>query len=374
MKSPYNSRRFSVRDQLLLLTLCLAAQAAPASASVAPPQLVGASSDREGVSVSIGTTYSVPSKALGMDRRVTVRLPYEYQGKEKATRTYPVLYLIDGGPEQDYPHIAGIAQLSDTNPAWGEFILVGVETVNRRSELSPTVVDASKYKDLGAVPGGSSKFRDFLRSDVIPWVKQRYRTNGRDALMGESLAGLFTMETFLREPQMFDDYVAVSPSLWWENMEYGRRAAEFLGAHGASDRTLRIYIADEGYWQEEGALKIVDALEKRTPVGMRWGYFDLGDEETHKTIFHRAALDAIRDLYAVPDRTYRPHPNMSGIPITPRTKEMETRAAITCDQGNSRLTTPADTRKRRDATFYECVLYDYGDLPDRGNLAGSRAK
>jgi predicted alpha/beta superfamily hydrolase len=319
-------------------------------------------------------TYSINSKVLGMDRRITVRLPYEYDTKENAARTYPVLYLIDGGPEQDYPHIAGIAQLSDTNPAWGEFILVGVETVNRRSEISPAVVDPAKYKDLGAVPGGSGKFREFLRSEVMPWVRARYRTSGRDALIGESLAGLFTMETFLREPDLFDDYVAVSPSLWWEDMEYGRRAAEFLGRHGASDRSLRVYIADEGYWQEEGALKIVEALEKKAPEGLRWAFFDLGDEETHKSIFHRAAFDAIRDLYPVPDRTYRPHPNMSGIPITPRTKEMEERAAVQCDLRNSRPTTPADTRERRDATFYECVLYDYGDVATRGNLATSRSR
>jgi hypothetical protein len=218
------------------------------------------------------------------------------------------------------------------------------------------------------VPGGSGKFRDFLRDEVLPWVNGRYRTSGRDALIGESLAGLFTIETFLREPELFDDYVSVSPSLWWEEMEYGRRSAEFLARHRASDRTLRIYIADEGYWQEEGALKVVEALERKAPSGLRWGFFDLGDEETHKTIFHRAAFDAIRGLYPAPDRTYRPHPNMSGIPITPRTKEMQERAAVECDLGNSRPTTPADTRKRRDQTFYECVLYDYGDFPARGNL------
>lgn len=361
-------RCLSIMARSLALGLCLSAEAARSSSPTAPAPIVPAAIPA-GVPVSIGMTYSIPSKVLGMNRKITVRLPYDYEAKETAARTYPVLYLIDGGPEQDYPHIAGIAQLSDTNPAWGEFILVGVETVNRRSEISPAVIDAAKYKDLGAVPGGSGKFRDFLREEVMPWVKGRYRTSGRDGLIGESLAGLFTMETFLREPELFDDYVSVSPSLWWEEMEYGRRAAEFLGRHEASDRSLRIYIADEGYWQEEGALKIVEALERKAPEGLRWGFFDLGDEETHKTIFHRAAFDAIRDLYPVPDRTYRPHPNMSGIPITPRTKEMEQRAAVECDLRNARPTTPVDTRKRRDATFYECVLYDYGDVPARGNLA-----
>lgn len=307
-----------------------------------------------------------------MDRKITIRLPSAYEDEENAARSYPVVYLIDGGPEQDFPHLAGIAQLSDTNPAFGEFILVGVETVNRRAEISPAVVDAGKYKDFGAIPGGSERFRAFLRLEVQPWVRKHFRSSGRDALMGESLAGLFTMETFLREPALFDDYVSVSPSLWWEEMEYGRRAPQFLAGHEVSDRTLLIYIADEGYWQEEGALGVVEALEAKAPEGLRWGFFDLGNEETHKTIFHRAAFDAIRALFPLPDRTYRPHPSMSGIEITPKTAEMEARAAVECDLANARLTTPADTRKRREETFYECVLYDYGDVPTRGNFAQLR--
>ncbi|MDQ3287450.1 MAG: alpha/beta hydrolase-fold protein [Pseudomonadota bacterium] len=325
-----------------------------------------------GVPVHIGTTYTIESDVLDMQRRITVRLPTGYADEANASRKYPVVYLIDGGPEQDFPHIAGIAQLSDTNPAFGEFILVGVETVDRRAEISPAVLDPEKYKDLGAVPGGSSNFREFLRREVQPWVEGRYRTSGRDALIGESLAGLFAMETFLREPDLFDDYVSVSPSLWWEDMEYGKRASEFLSTHDASDRSLRIYIADEGYRQEEGALLIVEALEAAAPAGLRWGFFDMGDEETHKSIFHRAAFDALRDLFRVPDRTWRPHATLSGIALTPRTADMEARAAVECDEANSRRTTPADTRIRREDTFYECVLYDYGDTPTRGNLQLSR--
>jgi len=166
-----NPRGLSILSLGLALSLCLTAQAAPPGSSAAAPASGKAAAVPAGIPVSIGMTYSIPSRVLGMDRKITVRLPYEYQNKENAARAYPVLYLIDGGPEQDYPHIAGIAQLSDTNPAWGEFILVGVETVNRRAEISPDVVDAAKYKDLGAVPGGSAKFREFLRSEVMPWVR-----------------------------------------------------------------------------------------------------------------------------------------------------------------------------------------------------------
>jgi len=323
---------------------------------------------KEGVPVSIGATYAVASEVLGTDRRLTVRLPYGYSESENADRTYPVLYLIDGGPEQAFPHIAGIAQLSDTNPAYGEFILVGVETVDRLAEISPPETTQRKYyDDPNMVTGGSEKFRAFLAQEVIPWVNDRYRTSGRDALMGESLAGLFTFETFLREPELFDDYVAVSPSIWWERMEYARRAPEFLSKHGVSDRTLMIYMDDVGYWTNEGTLMVVKTLEEQAPEGLKWAFHDLGDEETHMTIFHHAAFDAIRTLYPVPERIYRTHPSMSGIDPGPRTPEMEARAAEECTLENSPASTPAQTRQPSDDEFYTCVLYDYGDIADRGN-------
>ncbi len=109
----------------------------------------------EGIPVTIGTTYIIASEVMGMDRRITVRLPYGYGEENNAERTYTVVYLIDGGPEQDYPHLAGIAQLHDTNYAFDEFFLVGVETVDRRAEISPPVRDPEQYADLGAVPGRS---------------------------------------------------------------------------------------------------------------------------------------------------------------------------------------------------------------------------
>ena len=53
-------------------------------------------------------------------------------------------------------------------------------------------------------------------------MKQKYRSNGRDVVIGESLGGLFVIESLFEEPTLFDDYSAVTPSLWWENMKYGR--------------------------------------------------------------------------------------------------------------------------------------------------------
>ena len=328
------------------------------------------SPEEAGRPLVMGYTYDVPSEAFG-SVRLTVRTPSAYDADENADRAYPVLYLIDGGPEQDFPHVAGLAQLADANPAYGEFILIGVETEDRRARISPPVADPDDFAELfGAVPGGADDFRAFLRDEAIPWVDARYRTSGRDAVLGESLAGLFIVETFLREPDLFDDYVASSPSMWWEDMALGLAAPDLLAAHGPSDRTLTLYMADEGYWMEEGLLKLVRALEADAPPGLRWAFHDLGGSETHKTIFHTVAFDAIRSLYPQPDRIYRPGAWMTGVDPSPRTPEMEEALAEECDPASLEGITPADTRGDQTDVFYQCLLYDYGPVPTGGNWDG----
>ncbi|MBK7769478.1 MAG: hypothetical protein IPI48_02800 [bacterium] len=62
--------------------------------------------------------------------------------------------------------------------------------------------------------GGSAAFRTFIRDELMPEIGKRYRGNGRTAIVGESAAGLFILETFFIEPTLFDTYIALSPSLW----------------------------------------------------------------------------------------------------------------------------------------------------------------
>jgi len=65
----------------------------------------------------------------------------------------------------------------------------------------------------------------------MPEVRRRYRDNGETAIVGESLAGLFVLETFFDEPQLFDTHIALSPSLWWNDQAWcaaPRRACELI--------------------------------------------------------------------------------------------------------------------------------------------------
>ena len=309
--------------------------------------------------IVIGETHSIASRVLGQERRIAVRLPTGYADKPDAR--YPVVYVIDGGPEQDFPHLAGLAQSADVNGTFEPFILVGIETVKRREEITPAVKDMAPYvAELGQAPGGSANFRRFIAQDVKPWVEARYRTSGHDAVMGESLAGLFVVETLFAEPALFDDYIAVSPSLWWDDMKFGRQARDYLRRVQPGPRRLYLTLADEGYRHEQGVNQLVAALKAGAPAGLQWLYVPQGDSETHASIYHGAALDAWRAFYGTPSRIYLPGPLLSGRPMRERTAAENQRRGRECTRAVARRVTPADTRGSDDRFAYECLLYDLG--------------
>lgn len=328
-----------------------------------------AAQDNDGTPVTIGMTHLITATAFEGDRRITVRLPPGYA--EQPDQRFPVVYLIDGGPQQDFPHIAGIVQSRDMNYSFERFILVGIETVNRRSELSPPVRPEAleDYKaNLGVTPGGADNFRTFIADDVKPWVEARYRTSGHNAIMGESLAALFVIETLFEAPQLFDDWIAVSPSMWFDNMKLARQAEYRIKTVPAGNERLYLTVANEGYRHEEGIERFVDALRNDAPAGWEWAYVPLGESETHGTIYHTAALDAFRLLYGTADREYRPDSEMLGRPANPRTAEEQALLETECTSENTIPLTPQAAKMGRERLFYRCLQLDLGPRAREGNL------
>jgi len=238
--------------------------------------------------IVIGESRVIASARMGEPRTINVWLPPGYaQGGER----YPVLYVIDGGLDQDFHHISGLAQLGAITAMFKDLIVVGVETRDRRAELTWRSADPAEIRDF-PTSGGSEAFRRFLTDEVMPLVTARYRTNGEDALIGESLAGLFIADAFLRHPDMADIFIAISPSLWWDYGSLGKEARERLDAYPKGARKAYFAIAREQGVMRTAMLSIVAALKKEKPKGVAWTFSDRPDLE-HSTIYHREALDAL---------------------------------------------------------------------------------
>lgn len=246
--------------------------------------------------IILGQGFDMPSEALGETRRLNVYLP---PGYGEGSTAYPVLYLIDGGVEQDFIHIAGLSQHATISGSFREMIVVGIETRDRRRELTaPAKTDMTLQTDY-PTHGESAAFRAFIANEVKPWVESTYRTARPSAVMGESLAGLFVAETFLRQPDLFDGYVSIDPSLWWDNNALPAEAPALLAAQPAGTRTFFMAVANGVPAMRLGQARFAAALKAANPEGLSFSYVQMNDEE-HSTIYHRAALDALRVVFAVP--------------------------------------------------------------------------
>jgi len=192
--------------------------------------------------------------------------------------------------------VAGFAALATLSGQYEEFILVGVETAERHFELTPP---SELAYDLEQIPhnGGAEAFRLFIVEEVQPLIDSRYRTSGETAVLGESLAGLFIVHSFLTVPQSFDHYIAVSPSLWWQDGELAASAGQYLRAADFPEaRSLFLTVADEADILH-ATKPLVDSLESSAPEQLRW-WFQPMPEEHHHTIYHPATLNALRLIFA----------------------------------------------------------------------------
>lgn len=242
---------------------------------------------------------------MGDNRQINVWVPPGYDGNQDR---YTVIYLLDGALDQDFHHIAGLAQLGSLSWTFGPVIVVGVQTKQRQAELTPSARD-ERYRSAFPQSGGAPRFRLFLEQEVIPFIENRYRAGPRRGLMGESLAGLFVVDTLLEKSSLFHDYVAISPSLWWDDRKPMRDAGRRLAKNDrVSDRRLYLAMADEGGTMQEGVDLLRQALEQQKTHAITWAYSDRSAKATHATIYHGAAEDALRWLYPMPPYDAGPLP------------------------------------------------------------------
>lgn len=236
--------------------------------------------------VTIGNSHKLVSTALGEERVINVILPATY-GKEPAKR-YPVVYLIDGGVDQDLLHVSGVIQLGAGLGRSSEAIIVGVETRDRRKELAGPTRDPELLKEFPTA-GSSAAFRGFLRDEVMPLVQRTYRSNGQDMVIGESLAALFIIETYLVEPQLFDAYAAIDPSLWWDGEALSQAAAGKIGAV-QERRPLYLAMAREQAAKPTAMNRLVAALRGKVQGWCLSARPDL----THATIYQQIIPQALQ--------------------------------------------------------------------------------
>lgn len=241
---------------------------------------------------ALGVVDELKSKELGEQRLLNIYLPEGYQKSD--TGHYPVIYLLDGSANEDFVHVAGLVQFMNMIQAMPPSIVVGIGNVDRKRDFTfPTTI----AKDLKSYPttGKSAKFISFLEHELQPYMTKNYRTNGHTTIIGQSLGGLLATEVLITKPQLFDDYIIVSPSLWWNDESLLADAKKMVNTQKYDSIRVVVSVGNEGKVMEDDAATLVRILKGTSSHWPKVLEAPMPGEN-HATILHRAVYRAFEVL------------------------------------------------------------------------------
>jgi predicted alpha/beta superfamily hydrolase len=255
----------------------------------------------------LGVIEQLQSTVLKEKRTLNIYLPEGYNAAD--TTKYPVIYLLDGSADEDFIHVVGLVQFNDFS--WinrvPKSIVVGIANVDRRRDFTyPTTVtiDKSTYPTTG----GSEKFIGFIETELQPYIEKKYKTNTSKTIIGQSLGGLLASEILLKKPALFDKYIIISPSLWWDNGSLLNQPSDIFKENFSHPTSVYLGVGKEGlapttipHVMEVEANLLAEKLRNTKSKSLK-SYFDYLPQEDHATITHQAVFNAFRILYpAAPD-------------------------------------------------------------------------
>ena len=237
---------------------------------------------------TLGRTEVLRSTILNENRTLNIYLPEGFSD----TASYPVIYLLDGAANEDFIHTAGLVQYLAMYDLMPPSIVVGIANVNRRRDFTTPSKDTG---DLRLIPvnGGSARFIAFLERELQPYIARRYKVKEK-TIIGQSLGGLIATEILLKRPYLFNNYIIISPSLWWNNERMLNEAENLLNKNLNSTANVYIAVGTEGQEMEEPAKKLAAILKQRKQLTT---FFVPFPEESHLTIHHRATYKGFELLY-----------------------------------------------------------------------------
>ncbi len=241
--------------------------------------------------LSIGEKIEFQSKILNEKRILNIYLPHGYSNE--SSKTYPVIYLLDGSIDEDFIHVSGMVQFGSFS--WinmiPESIVVGVANIDRKRDFTfPT--NNKKDKEEFPTTGKSEYFINFIAQELQPLIEKTYHTNSTKTLIGQSLGGLLATEILFKNPDLFDNYIITSPSLWWDDeslLSYKPKAY-------TTKKSIYIAVGKEGEIMEEAAKKLYDKLNllKQENTSL---YFEFFEKQNHGDALHLAVYHAFEKIF-----------------------------------------------------------------------------
>jgi predicted alpha/beta superfamily hydrolase len=245
--------------------------------------------------LSIGEIRIVKSKILNEERVLNIYLP---QGFDK-TKSYPIIYLLDGSMNEDFIHVTGLVQFFNQMYSMPETIVVGIANVDRKRDFTFHTNLKDLQKDYPTT-GHSDKFISFLEKELKPYIESQFKTTDT-YIFGQSLGGLLATEILLKKPEMFNNYFIISPSLWWDDESLLKQANQLLNKIPDTKKFVYVSVGKgEHKVMVKDAQDLFDILNKSSKKNWTLEY-KMMETDNHATILHRSLYEGLVKLFPYPE-------------------------------------------------------------------------
>jgi hypothetical protein len=204
-----------------------------------------------------------------------------------------VIYLLDGSRDEDFIHICGIVQFGSFS--WinmiPESIVVGIGNVDRKRDFTYPSQNKLDQKDF-PTSGKSEEFINFIEKELQPFISSTYRTKEFKTIIGQSLGGLLATEILLKKSYLFNNYIIVSPSLWWDD----EKLLDLESKPFISTKSIYIAVGKEGEVMERTAKELYNKIKKNQKQTEKL-YFEYFENKTHGDALHIAVYNAFEKIF-----------------------------------------------------------------------------
>jgi predicted alpha/beta superfamily hydrolase len=233
--------------------------------------------------IIIGSKFVIKSSILNEERTCLISLPDSYNDSSEVEKKYPIMILLDG-----YTHFktaSGIVHFMSSNrnrnQLMPETIIIAIENVDRRRDFTVTKIK-TKRPNTG---GGGRPFLNFIEKELVPYIDKNYRTEPSRTLIGHSLGGLLTLNSYMDKNSIFNAYISIDPSIWW-NEEMMKNKVDSISSISLNKR-LYIATANQGEANYERNKQRHDSLyalmtkKSDEVVNVKLEYFE---KENHRSL------------------------------------------------------------------------------------------
>ncbi len=236
------------------------------------------------------TKLGIKSNVLGEDRTILVRTPVGYDANKVK---YPVLYMTDG--DTHMAHTASTIDFLVRNGRMSDLIVVGITNTDRTRDLTPNKGRGDNAEQFPTA-GGADKFLKFIETELIPEIEKNYRVQPYRILAGHSFGGLFAVNAMITRPDLFNSYIAISPSLQWSDDATLKQAESFLKERKEFKATLFTALGDEPGGIGDAFVLFKQALSKSNLKGFEWEAQQFPDED-HGSVVLRSQYLGLRKVF-----------------------------------------------------------------------------